>query len=294
MEAPQTSRRCWWRCLGSCGKAFNDGQEALNNLVVQVLQYGIVKPTTDLIEAIVYTVRPDAAVQSQRALQAIDIVSVVLALRALLICYVVLRRRKDPKTKRSYFVGLSVLYKFLLIKLLFAFIVLNNLILSVLAAFDALETPSWLCVTENATWVEEEDCTGVFKSKLLCLFCQLERTTAKKLLDASLGFIFLVEGAIASIVALHFFRSQALCYPEIFGNFENYPGPPEEDRSLCALLQKTCTFWDLDTYFYPQGIAKEQLPGGQTEVVKNNDKAGKHEDYAATPAKANSAKISKA
>ena len=165
VEAPQSNHRCWCRCLGSCGKRFTDGSEALTSLLVQVAQYAIVKPCTDVIEAIVYMVDISDAVQAQRILQTIDVISVILALRALLILYVVLRRCKDPVSKQSYFAGLSVVYKFILIKLLFAFVVLNNLILSVLSAFNAIDIPTWICA-QNLTTEKPEDCTSLFKSKL--------------------------------------------------------------------------------------------------------------------------------
>lgn len=129
------------------GKALA-GPRALELLRGQIIQFWVVKPIVNLIQAIPEYVNNDHSKGINFLTGLVGAVSIIIALRALLVLYL---------TFRHHLVGMNLYAKFVVIKLIFLGIIINTLVLQRLLDSGAITVPAGLCPSgfENSALVCE-------------------------------------------------------------------------------------------------------------------------------------------
>lgn len=145
------------RQLLNCGSRFTTGSGALNFLFYSIVQFLVIKPIIMLATAVYYQRQhQDFATGIKAILNIISALSIIFATVAVLRLYKGLRVQPN-----SVLVNHNGLTKILVVKLLFFFVVMNNLILRNMATRNALPVPVAFCdkgVAFNSTDTSNDWC----------------------------------------------------------------------------------------------------------------------------------------
>jgi len=162
----------WFSCgMHACGSYYGSGEAILRSFCWQVYQFAIVRPLIKIIDATTMQVEgsPNALTL---ILGAINLVSIVIALKALLSLYRALRGAvPDPKRAvegtepLNLLKGLKAFRKFFIVKAMLGFLVLNNLVFRNLIADGKMPVPDFLCDAGDAL----RDCEARYLAFLFSL-----------------------------------------------------------------------------------------------------------------------------
>jgi len=139
------------------GSDFSSGTAALDHWHRMVRQFLVIKTFTSLgtmsIQYVTDTLSVNTAFQLLFAV--INLISILLMLRALAVLYVSLKKADLLKDSRSG-------RKFVIIKLVFSCLVINNLFISGFLKRGTFAPPTWVCENHDGTIAEDTLCNSRF------------------------------------------------------------------------------------------------------------------------------------
>jgi Organic solute transporter Ostalpha len=126
-----------------CGSYFENGDVAFFVAKVSVLQILIVKPLVNLGKAILSTVTSKPPSGAMIFLRVIDVISMISA-----IVYILRLYRCFAQASGSPLEGHNVLWKFMVVKLLFLFLVVKSILISPLVDAGVIPVDAWICPSD--------------------------------------------------------------------------------------------------------------------------------------------------
>lgn len=225
LESEKTNVCCACRAV-RCGKEYTDGEEAMWNMVRQVFQLALVKPLIEVFTGLGIIVNGDLRPGFRTLLEILNIVSLVVAFRALIYIYQVVDGTKDSNGEPSLR-GSGLEAKFFVVKLLFAFLILNGVFIAALSDADMLVVPDWMCLNNTA----QNECEKLYE-----------------------GWILLMESAVASILIVFTFRAKPSCMAAYVGTVQGFRSekPLGSHRGFYCKIIK---FFDINSYFVEEAYA---------------------------------------
>mmetsp|Transcript_33976 Transcript_33976/g.41904 ORF Transcript_33976/g.41904 Transcript_33976/m.41904 type:complete len:408 (+) Transcript_33976:421-1644(+) len=176
LDFERTKYPCYM-CCRSWGSEITDGNRAVRSLRTKIYQYIIVRPSISLVDAIYYAVTGKSLGTGYAlVLAAVRLVSVLIAIRALVTLYFALK-------KSNLLTGLKGFRKLSIIKALLFVVVLNSLLFNPLISRDIMKVPDYICSSEDL---------------------MLDATNCKVQLEA---WIFVLEALVLIIIAAFVFRA---------------------------------------------------------------------------------------
>lgn len=230
--------------VGSCGHRYSSGKAALASIQWQMYQFAVVKPLVNLAKAVSELKSGEVTKPVQLITGFFNLVSIVVALRAVLGLYYALTKGPgvgrdgkvvDSKINHNLLQGLSAAYKFIVIKTFLFFIVLNGLVVVPLIIAGTLKAPPQLCDVLDST---APDFTHACHSRFE-------------------AWIIMLESALIMLLAVICFRHHSI---------DALDEQCKESRSsACSIFISVFKFWDVVTVL-PRPPGNEGAVGSERSL----------------------------
>jgi hypothetical protein len=236
--------------VASCGHRYSSGKSALASIQLQMYQFAVIKPLVNVAKAVSETTSGEVTKPVQFITAFFNLVSIVVALRAVLGLYYALTKGPgvgrdgkvvDSKINHNLLQGLSAAYKFIIVKTFLFFIVLNGLVVEPLITSGKLTAPSPLCEVLNSAAPDYSvACHARFEA-----------------------WILMLESLLIMIVAVFCFRHHSIDAID-----EKYK--EKDGNNTCSLIISVFKFWDVVTVL-PRPPKNESAVGSEMDLSSLGD-----------------------